>query len=543
MTEKINTFRVRAPLSVALVGLVTVWLSLPGDVNGWFWDGLPCEFRDSINISSGVRDGQENIFHRGIRYSPKDYALVNYAFEGLGNEQQVDVPAHYRGCVCHLTNCVRLCCPLGQWFYIGSGPPVCQPASANGSEFKVLAKVNDGNGTRVTDLLENSTFGYVDQRPCSELIDEEYDDWLVDDSGSVLNMGEFLLSHKDYCLAPREGNETTLLMYCPMTEESRVPHVIGIFVSIPFLIVTLAIYICIPELRNIHGKSLICHVFALLCVYVLLLLTNFRLTSGWCKIQGFTLYFWLLVCFFWLNVMCFDIFWTFSSGVLIKNEKRRFLYYSLYAWGVPVLFTGAALMVEHLDAVPLHIKPRFGENEDVLNCFLQRDMAIEFIYFYFPLCIVVVSNVYFFGMTAFRIFRIQRATEAALRHDSKRHSKFEKDRYRFSLYLRLFVVMGITWTFEILSWASQSELWFFYLADICNCLLGVIIFFLFVWKQKVRQLVVKRIGRHQEPSRSKSSVNTASFTTGTTKSSSGHEAAVPMNPIATRTSELATDSA
>lgn len=101
-------------------------------------------------------------------------------------------------------------------------------------------------------------------------------------------------------------------------------------------------------------------------------------------------------------------------------------------------------------------------------------------------------NLYFFIVTAIRIIRVQNATEAALRNDSGRHSRFEKDRYRFTLYLRLFIVMGVTWTFEIVSWAMENNTWIFYVTDICNCLLGVMIFFLFVWKQKVRKLVAKR---------------------------------------------------
>lgn len=117
---------------------------------------------------------------------------------------------------------------------------------------------------------------------------------------------------------------------------------------------------------------------------------------------------------------------------------------------------------------------------------------IEFVYFYLIILLLVVLNVYFFIVTAVRIIRIQRATDAVLKQDSRRHSKFEKDRYRFSLYLRLFVVMGVTWTFELISWAVGENGYLFYVTDVCNCLLGVIIFFLFVWKKKVRQLALKR---------------------------------------------------
>lgn len=34
-------------------------------------------------------------------------------------------------------------------------------------------------------------------------------------------------------------------------------------ISVPFLLVTLIVYSLIPELRNLHGKCLMCYVFGL----------------------------------------------------------------------------------------------------------------------------------------------------------------------------------------------------------------------------------------------------------------------------------------
>jgi hypothetical protein len=63
--------------------------------------------------------------------------------------------------------------------------------------------------------------------------------------------------------------------------------------------------------------------------------------------------------------------------------------------------------------------------------------------------------------------------------------------FRFFLYLRLFIVMGATWSMESISWVFDSP-WFFYVSDILNCLQGFIIFILFVWKPKVKKLIVRR---------------------------------------------------
>lgn len=140
--------------------------------------------------------------------------------------------------------------------------------------------------------------------------------------------------------------------------------IIGLILSIPFLLATLLIYAWIPELRNIHGKSLICYIFALTNAYIVLLIMHFGSNAIPCEAQGYLLYFFVLVAFFWLNVMCFDIFWTFSSGVVIKNERKRFLYYSLYAWGCPLVLVVLVAIFENTELIDDHLRPGFGIN----NC-------------------------------------------------------------------------------------------------------------------------------------------------------------------------------
>lgn len=79
------------------------------------------------------------------------------------------------------------------------------------------------------------------------------------------------------------------------------------------------------------------------------------------------------------------------------------------------------------------------------------------------------------------------------------HFKQKKYRYkftrRFNLYLKLFIVMGINWSMEIISWLFKSApQYIWYLTDLTNTLQGLIIFIIFVWKEKVKRLLLKRFG-------------------------------------------------
>lgn len=65
--------------------------------------------------------------------------------------------------------------------------------------------------------------------------------------------------------------------------------------------------------------------------------------------------------------------------------------------------------------------------------------------------------------------------------------------FRFFLYLRLFIIMGVTWSMESISWMLNNRFYTFYVSDVLNCLQGFIIFVLFVWKPKVRDLIRQRL--------------------------------------------------
>ena len=82
-------------------------------------------------------------------------------------------------------------------------------------------------------------------------------------------------------------------------------------------------------------------------------------------------HFTFLSTFTWLNVLSFDIFSEFFF--LKKNGKqidRSFIFYSIYAWGVPFVMVLVGQILDHLkDDLPSNIiKPDFG----VLKCWFCK---------------------------------------------------------------------------------------------------------------------------------------------------------------------------
>lgn len=136
------------------------------------------------------------------------------------------------------------------------------------------------------------------------------------------------------------------------------------------------------------------------------------------------------------------------------SEKRRFIYYSIYAWGFPIILTSiCALMQFHPDIPEHHVRPGFSEQKCWFDSKLKLSHGIYYHssfrvqswynshwfsapvatsrYFYVPMMVLMICNMVLFGITAFKIFRIKQETAVLQNSDSCRHSQLDKDKQRY----------------------------------------------------------------------------------------------------------------
>lgn len=161
--------------------------------------------------------------------------------------------------------------------------------------------------------------------------------------------------------------------------------------------------------------------------------------------------------------------------------------------------------------IPNEYKIGMGTQE---TCFTRASKTVEAIYVYVPITLMLIANTAFYCVTAYRIYQVQK-TSQAFRRSSNVPSKFELDRFRsvevsfdnrflkitfsarFSLYFRLFIIMGATWIIEILSWAflRQNDLIsaILHVSDVLNCVQGILIFIMFVWTEKVKKMIARKL--------------------------------------------------
>ncbi|XP_045536764.1 G-protein coupled receptor Mth2 isoform X1 [Papilio machaon] len=288
-------------------------------------------------------------------------------------------------------------------------------------------------------------------------------------------------------------------------------------ISCVFIIATVGVYAWLPELRNMHGRVLMAYLLCLFCGFLCMsslqiMLTVDNISSDTCLILTIIIYYFLESAFFWLNVMSFDIWWTFSGkgGMGMSKVSKRFCIYSLYAFGVPTILTIILASLEFSGLPPHPLLPMLRDQ----GCFIFGRSKL--LYLYGPMFILFVANIIFFVMTALKIAHIKQQTAVLNSKESAMHDHHRKDKQRLLLYLKLFTVMGINWILEVISalYPDADYIWMF--TDAYNLLIGVTIFIIFVCKRKIFHLIKKRFVPETKGKLSRSDGNCQEFSYRTT---------------------------
>lgn len=319
------------------------------------------------------------------------------------------------------------------------------------------------------------------------------DVFTVDPTTGNLQSGREIIHHNKFCLARKRedgGNISVLdiaLVCFPEEDLSATSHHYIIYsacllVSSFFLLVTLIVYLLVPELRDLQGKCLMFSMSSLCLADIslaVLQLHSHNLSNTMCVTQAFFTYFWMLSAFFWLNVVSFNVWRTVIFHHFPLSDGQLLICFCVFAIGGPLLFLAVALATHHTASANL-IQPNFG----VTSCWFGGHKE-EWAYLYGPMAVLLFLNTVYFIWTAWRLWK-----------DCQGHSvpRLRSLRFKCLLYLKLFLVMGIPWIFEVISVIIDESTGFWLVMDILNCLQGLIIFLILVVfrKKALRGLVRNR---------------------------------------------------
>ncbi|KAJ8670443.1 hypothetical protein QAD02_001702 [Eretmocerus hayati] len=369
-----------------------------------------------------------------------------------------------------------------------TGPPQCCGDTIFDTKYH---NCTDGTKTRLNCL--NGAWALETNNEYNETFHVVYDgvvSWLIVDGP----FGKYNHSPDSYCVSKfMDGNkEEHVAMICFSDYEPfelRALHIgIGALASSIFLGLTLAVYLMLPELRELQDKAIICMTFSFMFAFFINgcqhLQLSILITDATCVIVAFAMYYAYLCSFFWMNVISLNIWRTVWFPRLKIRNDLLFIIYCAIGWGLPFCFLVTSITAHHLEGS--HLRPGFGETK----CWFQGDTA-TWVYFYGPVAALLTLNLIYLGLTSWKLWMDFRD------HDS---CKMKVLRFKCLMYLKLAVIMGFTWIFEILSALTkgpvspeEQEQWHWIVTDTLNTLQGVFIFILLVVsRKKVRKLLAQR---------------------------------------------------
>ncbi|XP_050559782.1 G-protein coupled receptor Mth2 [Spodoptera frugiperda] len=442
---------------------------------------------------------------------------------------------------------VPKCCPSGQNLTVeivdGNVKTFCARSTLTFAP--IFHQANETHifsyDTNVYETLVGNPCRYEKYKLEPDLRSEDEFYLLVNGSLFVPYSRPYLLGTRDYCMETF-WNESipagvTLPVVCfdtPMedtkTSSTLIAYATGLLISVPFLLATASVYLFITELRDTHGKALACHTVCLALAFTCLAATQLAghaFPAAACNVMAYLIQFSFVSCFFWLNVMCFDIFLNvrryINASVTRRSMRRRFAWYCVYAVLFPILLLVVTITMDLSPAVPsTYLKPNFG----VKGCWFKTDQA-ALPYFYGPVALILCSNLCIFFFTSRAIAthydKLKDITPLDLTHSdfstsddwvrlrsvlgqpvpettssppqeapTNFNQRLKKYKKLFRMCCLLSFIMGLSWVLEVVSWAAGAgsdvmSVWSVF--DLVNALQGVVIFAIFVLQQPVRSLV------------------------------------------------------
>ena len=319
-------------------------------------------------------------------------------------------------------------------------------------------------------------------------------------TGRVYPLGEYDLNGEKVLICPNNTNykvnysNSSIQVIGPnitaKTESRFLRYVtfVGFSVSFLALILTLVIHFIFAELRRpLPGKNLMSFCLALaLAQFMWLFGSGDTDKPTFCTAVAAVIHYLFLVSFACMAIIAFDTHRTFSSQISIvpghsingRNKNIRFLKYTCFAWGLPMLFVAVCLFLDQFQVVFIG----YG-NEDV--CWLDRSDG-KIIVLAVPIASVLLYNICAFSHTVWAI-------NSARKQTTRVKSARQDQKVVLKIYLRLVTLMGFTWFFSFGAELIHKAL--IYPFVVLTTTQGVFVFVAFVCKTRVLKLIRNSFSR------------------------------------------------
>ncbi|KRT81798.1 hypothetical protein AMK59_5226 [Oryctes borbonicus] len=241
-----------------------------------------------------------------LHYNDRTYRIGSYCFDNSDMKKMV-----IRTCekvdVCRNqgVRCIKKCCPVGQ-YYEGS-------TCSAGHQFGVSL----ANITRFKDPSKDYNALLVSD-PCNRYVDKPQLTFHITKDGTTVirEIGvwkHYALEENYYCVEYIRMFQDYNVLLCRLFDNSGQPSKpiiikVALIISCVCLLVTVILYLLLPDLKNFIGKIIICYCSCLFVAFLILTWLQFDPVPGdYCDAFGFAIAFCFLAAFSWMTILCYEM--------------------------------------------------------------------------------------------------------------------------------------------------------------------------------------------------------------------------------------------
>ncbi|AAG02967.1 hypothetical protein AMV261 [Betaentomopoxvirus amoorei] len=367
---------------------------------------------------------------------------------------------------------ISLCCGINEYYYNDK----CINNKTYFLEYNIEPLVYDKN-IKLTNKTIYDSFNIIinklndktfKEKSYDVIINKKYINIYLIENG-ILYMENYPNSYNkwikidtEYCINYIKINNKLRLSYRNIINEKNDDNIFYLIkyniVSCVFIILTLILYSLLYNNRikyNVYDLELFSLFMFQYLITILNIDTHYELV---CKILTY------LICFFaYMLFSCINI----TSIVILSNLyniKINKKYCNLYIVFLPIIIISIFILFDNIDMTNYSwiITPKTNTR----SCFLGYYERL--FYLYIPIGLMILLNWIIFSIIIFKMFK---------------NNNYIWKWSNILLYLKLSVIMGLMWIFEIISSFFDYNI-IFYIIDIYNCMSGFSLFIVLILNQK-----------------------------------------------------------
>ena len=248
--------------------------------------------------------------------------------------------------------------------------------------------------------------------------------------------------------------------------------VVCIGISIICLVIRIALQFCVSTFRNRPGRLQLQLTLAFFIAFVMLIVRVFLSDfPEACTTAAILLVYGFLASFIWMNIIAMDTWLVFRPSAAfsrVDDEEKSLLIHIICGWGIPLILVTVSIAMNYIDADE-KFSPEFGGS----SCWYTQRYAM-LLHFGLPIALSIIINITLYIWTSLNLHKAFKS----------RTHVIKKKRYHFFVYVRLFILMGITWIFGFIS-AFTDEIVIDFIFVTLTSLQGLFLFISFVCNKRV----------------------------------------------------------